>query len=168
MSYQPYPTSGAEPPAAGPPAPGRSQPPAPVRYAVMLMYAGAAFSLAGLIVTLVTASSYRTAIHKAFPHYTTTQVHQLASALVTLNMVFAVIEIFLWLLVAWACRGGHNWGRIAGSVLFVLNTALLLFALTRTSATFGFLLSGLIWLAGLGAVVMLWRKESTAYFTPGR
>jgi hypothetical protein len=144
MSYQPYPTSGAEPPASG-----RSQPPAPVRYAVMLMYTGAAFSLAGLIVTLVTASSYRTAIHKAFPHYTTTQ-------------------IFLWLLVAWACRGGHNWGRIAGSVLFVLNTALLLFALTRTSATFGFLLSGLIWLAGLGAVVMLWRKESTAYVTPAR
>ncbi len=159
MSYQPYPAG------AQPPAPDLPQPPASVRYAVMIMYVGAALSLAGLIVTIVTASAYRDAIHRAFPRYTTAQVHSLATAAVTFQVVIAAIEVFLWLLVAWACRGGHNWGRIAGSVLFGLYTILVLLFLFRASVGTGSLLSGLIWLAGLGAVIMLWRRESSDYFT---
>jgi hypothetical protein len=158
--YQPYPSGGQ------PPEQARPQPPGAVRTATLFMYAGAVFSLTGLIVSILTIGAYRTAIHHSFPRYTGTQVHSLASALVTFNVVVDVIEIFLWLLLARACRAGRNWARITGSTLFVLNTGLLLFAFARTRLNLGIVLSLLIWLAGLGAVIMLWRRESSSYFTP--
>lgn len=32
-------------------------------------------------------------------------------------------------------------------------------------ATVGTLLTAAVWLAGLGAIIMLWQRESSAYFT---
>jgi len=164
--YQPY------PPGSQPPEPGHPQPPRSVQTAALFMYGGALISLINAIVVVLTVGSYRSAIHNAFPRYTSTQVHSAASAGVTVSVVLAVIEIFLWLWLAWACRGGRNWARITGSVLFGLNTLLLLLPLIARAgtgivprATVGTLLTLLGWLAGLGAVIMLWRRDSSTYFS---
>jgi hypothetical protein len=53
------------------------------------------------------------------------------------------------------------------SVLFGLDTIFLLLGISRTGFQLGNVVSILVWLAGLGAVVLLWRRESTEFFQPG-
>lgn len=160
MSYQPYPTSGQVP------EPAQQRPPAPtsVQTAVKLMYAGAALSLIELIVSLATIASLKSAILKKFPHYTSSQVHSAEVAIVAGVVIEAVIAIGLWLWMARANAAGRNYARITGTVLFVVYTLFLLLDLRRPSVGIGLIFAVLVWLAGLGAVVMLWRKDSSEYF----
>jgi len=161
MSYQPYPTSGQTPePQQRPTAPSS------VQTAVKLMYAGAALSLIELVVSLVTISSLKSAILKKFPHYTSAQVHSAEVAIVVGVVIEAVIAIGLWLWMARASAAGRNYARITGTVLFVVYTLFLLLDLRRPSVGIGLIFSLLVWLAGLGAVIMLWRRESSEFFTP--
>jgi hypothetical protein len=161
MSYQSYPTSGQAPePQQRPAAPNS------VQTAVKLMYAGAALSLIELVVSLVTISSLKSAILKKFPHYTTAQVHSAEVAIVVGVVIEAVIAIGLWLWMARANAAGRNYARITGTVLFVVYTLFLLLDLRRPSVGIGLIFAALVWLAGLGAVIMLWRRESSEYFSP--
>lgn len=163
---EPYPSTGLPPTEAG------SQPPAPVRIAALFMYGGAALSLISGILTVTGGAALRASIRHAYPHYSPSQVAGLASAEIIYSVVYTLALIFLWLWLAWACRAGKAWARIVGSILFGLNTVLLVVTLaTRASAgvlphvTAGSVLTVLGWVAGLGAVAMLWRREATAYFT---
>jgi hypothetical protein len=161
MSYQSYPTSGQTPePQQRPTAPNS------VQTAVKLMYAGAALSLIELVVSLVTIASLKSAILKKYPNYSSTQVHSAEVAIVAGVVIEAVIAIGLWLWMARASRAGRNYARITGTVLFAVYTLFLLLDLRRPSVGIGLVFAVLVWLAGLGAVIMLWRRESSEYFTP--
>ena len=163
--YQPYPTSGEQPPE-------QQRPPIPnsVQTAVKFMYAGAALSLLELIVGLATIGSLKSAIEqagrKAGKHYTPTQVHQLEVTSVIFAVLVGVVAIGLWLWMARANQAGRSYARITGTVFFGLNTLFLFLSLARPHVGLGLIFNLLVWLAGLGAVIMLWRKESGPYFTP--
>jgi hypothetical protein len=160
MSYQSYPTSGQTPePQQRPTAPSS------VQTAVKLMYAGAALSLIELVVSLATTSSLKSAILKKFPKYTTSQVHSAEVAIVAGVVIEAVIAIGLWLWMARANAAGRNYARITGTVLFGVYTLFLLLDLRQPSIGIGLVFSLLVWLAGLGATIMLWRRESSEFFT---
>jgi hypothetical protein len=49
-------------------------------------------------------------------------------------------------------------------VLFGLNTLFLLLSFVRASVSISLAFSLLVWLVGLGAIVLLWRKDSSQYF----
>jgi hypothetical protein len=158
--YQPYPSSGQTPDPQRPPAPNS------VQTAVKLMYAGAALSFIELVVNLTAIGSVKTAIRKSFPHYTSTQVHAAEVSYVVVVILSSVIAIGLWLWMARANAAGRNYARITGTVFFGLNTLFFLLSLARPHASVGLVFSLLVWLVGLGAVIMLWRKESGPYFAP--
>jgi ABC-type glucose/galactose transport system permease subunit len=158
--YQSYPETGQ------PPEPQRPPAPSSVQTAVKLMYAGAALSLIELIVGLITIGSVRSAIRKAFPNYTSSQLHAAEVTSVVVGVVVGLIAIGLWVWMARANAAGHNYARITGTVFFGLNTLFLLLSLARPHASIGLIFNILVWLAGLGAVIMLWRKESGPYFKP--
>lgn len=162
--YQQYPTSGPTP------EPQRPAAPTSIQTAVKLMYAGAALSFLELIVGLTTIGSLKSAIvtagDKAGKHYTATQVHDLEVTSVALGVIAGVIAIGFWLWMARASATGHSYARIVATVLFALNTLFLLIDLARPHVGLGLVFDVLVWLAGLGAVIMLWRKESSEYFTP--
>ncbi|HEX9354610.1 MAG TPA: hypothetical protein VF933_12450 [Streptosporangiaceae bacterium] len=160
--YQPYPTDGAEPATQAP-----ERPPS-IQNAVWLMYAGAAVSAFVIIVALVTIGSTRSAIHADFPAYSASRVHKAAVALVVYEVVIQVITIGLWLWMAAANKAGKSWARIVSSVLFGLNTLILISSLARPHAAIGIVLLVLVWLVGLGAIVMLWRRDSTTYFAASK
>ena len=165
MSYQPYPTSGQTPePQQRPTAPSS------VQTAVKLMYAGAALSLIGLIVSLATVGNLRSAIvtagNKAHKHYTATQIHDLEVASIAFTVVGIAIAIGLWIWMARASAAGRNYARIVGTILFALNTLFVLTNVVRPHASLTLVFNLLVWLAGLGAVIMLWRRESSEYFSP--
>jgi hypothetical protein len=158
--YQPYPTSGGQPPE-----PQRPPVPNSVQNAVKLMYAGAGLTAVELIVYLATIGSLRNAIHKAFPTYSAARVHQVEVSSIVFTIVILLIAIGLWIWMARASAAGRNYARIVGSVFFGLNTLNVLLQLARPHASVALIVILLVWLAGLGAVIMLWRKESGAYFS---
>jgi hypothetical protein len=144
------------------------RPPAPqsVMNAVKLMYAGAAVSTVSLIVSLADISGTKAAIRKARPNLTATQVSQLNTFIISLAIVSGVIGIVLWLWMARANGQGKNWARIVSTVLFGLATLDLFGVFSQPKTVLGLIFPVLTWLVGLGAVILLWRPESTAFFKP--
>lgn len=63
-----------------------------------------------------------------------------------------------------ACLHGRNWGRITGTVLFALSTVDTLVGLTAPIALAVKLWGALVWLIALTAIVLLWRRSSSAFF----
>ncbi len=157
--YQPYPSSGQAP------EPVRPEPPASVVMAVRLMYAGAVVSALSLIVGLVTVGSLRDSLHKAQPSLTATQLHNLQTVVIVGSIFIGLISIGLWIWMALMNKAGKSWARIIATVLFGLDTLFLLLGVARAGAAAGTLVSIVTWLIGLGAVIFLWRRDSSEYFT---
>jgi hypothetical protein len=134
--------------------------------AVRLMYAGAVVSALSLIVGLVTIGGLRDSLHKSQPTLTPTQLHNLQTVVVVGSVFIGLVSIGLWVWMALMNKAGKPWARIVASVLFGLDTIFLLLGVARAGAAAGTLVSILTWLIGLGAVVYLWRKDSSAYFNP--
>ena len=156
--YQSYP--------AGDPAwtaPSAQVPPS-LRNAVRLMYAGAVLEVIALIVALLTISSLKTAILRQYPTYTATQLHNAQVVSTVTLAVGAVITIGLWLWMAWANGRGRRWARIVSAVFFGINTLDLAISFARVHATATVIIAVLIWLVGLAAIVLLFRKDSSAFY----
>lgn len=158
--YQPYPST----PEGSVPEPSRAEPPASVRNAVRLMYAGAALSAVVVIVTLVSIASLKGAILTKYPHYTSTQVHNAEVAAVVTSVIGGVIAVGLWLWMAWANGRGRRWARIVAAVFFAINTLDLIASFARIHAVGAVIVGVLVWLAGLGAIVLLFNKQSAPFF----
>jgi len=175
MSYQPYPTGGgSNQMALG----QRGEQPSTLRNAVRLMWVGGGLSLIGVIVTLAFTSKIKRAVTTAANKanvtnkadgkaiLTAAQIHTLASTTVTLLAIFGIIGVLLWVWMAWANNRGSSWARIVASVLFALNTIALILEFGRASISIIAII--LEWLIGLGAIILLWRRETTAYISPQR
>ena len=156
---QPYPSSGKPVELQRPPAPQS------VANAVKLMYAGAAVSTVSLVISLTDISGTKAAIRKARPNLTATQVNQLNTFIISLAIVSGLLGIALWLWMARANNQGKNWARILSTVFFGVSTVTLLASL-RAVSLIGLLFTGLIWVIGLGTIILLWRRESTEFFKP--
>ena len=157
---QQYPSAGRMP------EPVHSEPPASVVMAVRLMYAGAVVSALSLIVGLVTIGGLRDSLHKAQPSLTPTQLHDLQTVVIVGSIFIGLISIGLWVWMALMNKAGKPWARIVATVLFGLDTLFLLLGVARAGAAAGTLVSILTWLIGLGAVIYLWRRDSSEYFNP--
>jgi hypothetical protein len=147
-----------------PPEPDRPDLPRPVRTAVLLMYTGAALSAVSLIVTVLNFHAIERVIRNASSTLTAHQVHNDAIVAVTIAVVESLIAIGLWLLMAWGNKNGQSWARITATVLFGLNTLFLLLSFVRATVSVSLVFSVVVWAVGLGAIVFLWRKESSEYF----
>jgi hypothetical protein len=147
----------------GPPAgqlagPLRPAAPAPVLTAARFMRGGAISSAALLIVALPFAGDVNGEVlgYRLIPNPLT----------ITLVILAGLALIGLWLWMARATSQGRNWARIVSTVLFGLATLELLSALEMIGKVglANAFFTGLTWLSGLGAVWMLWRPASSAFF----
>jgi len=155
---QRYPSSGKPVELERPPAPQS------VANAVKLMYVGAAVTTVSLIISAADISGTKAAIRKAKPTWTATQVNQFDRFIIITAIVSGLIGIALWLWMARANSQGRSWARIVSTVLFGLATLDLLGVLTEPKTVLGLLFPVLTWLVGLGAVWLLWRPDSSAFF----
>ena len=148
-----------------PPDPTRPAPPRPVRTAVLLMYAGAALSAVSLIVTVLSFHAIERVIRNASSTLTAQQVHNDAIVAVTI-----------------AVGGEPDRHRpVAADGLGEQERAELgpdrrhrpvrpehprscCSASSGRAVSISLAFSVLVWLIGLGAIVLLWRKESSEYF----
>lgn len=102
-------------------------------------------------------------------HHPVVDDHRLSGA-VTLAVLVCTAEIALWLGIARACRRGSRGARVAGTVLFAVHTVGVLGVLASRQAGLGpaKVLTLIGWLIGLGAVVALWQRPSSALFAASR
>lgn len=157
--YQPYPGHETQ-------LPETQRPPAPasVLTAVKAMYAGAVISLLGIVIDIVTISATKSAIARHSKNMTASQVASTQHVLIAGFVAGGVIAAVVWIVLARFCKLGRGWARITGTVLFGLATVDTLVGLTTPIALAVRLWALLTWLAGLTAVVFLWRRASSAYF----
>jgi hypothetical protein len=154
-------TEPADAPAA---APVRPDPPRSVVIAIRLMYAGAAVTAIGLVLSVIAIATGEKALRASHKHATLTQLHATQNFLITIAVVSGLIEIAAWLFMARANRGGLKWARIVASVLFALSTWSFVSHLFGAVRVGNMIYSAAMWLVGLGAIYFLWQQESSDYF----
>jgi hypothetical protein len=159
--YQPYPGSETQLPESP-----RGPAPASVLTAVKAMYAGAAASIVGIAIDIATIGATKTAIESRSPNMTASQVNSTQHTLIIGFVVGGVIAAVVWILLARACQRGRNWARVTGTVLFAVATLDTFVGLSTPIAGLSRIWAVVVWLAGLTAVVFLWRRDSSAYFKP--
>ena len=159
-----YPPPGQYP--AYPQYPGQSgmpaKPPTPqtVQNAFYLMLAGAGLTLIGAIIGLTEISKVRDTIATQNPTFTTTQVDNAVHAGVAIGAVVGLIEIGLWLWMAFANRSGKNWARITATVFFGISCLSIIGLLASGSGGMQAGLGTTIAAFGLALVVILLMPET--------
>ncbi|HEX6524026.1 MAG TPA: serine/threonine-protein kinase [Streptosporangiaceae bacterium] len=144
--------------------PAYPEPPATIRGAAGIMYAGAAYALVFAAFSWLIA-----AVHPGSPlvvwqgHW---RIRGLAG-LTVLGVADCCIQVPLWLWLARACQHAKGWARTAGLVLFAGYTVASGYALvmhTRDRVdTLGTALFALTWVIGAAALALLWLRPSRAY-----
>jgi peptidoglycan/LPS O-acetylase OafA/YrhL len=129
--------------------------------AVRLMYAGAAYALIYAIGFVVVVSGY------VSRHPDSAIARAGAAATSAPFIVASLVEIALWLWIARACRNRRKWARVTGTVLFGLHTLIVLGVAGNSHAVGGpaKILTLIGWLIACGAVVFLWQRPSSAFFS---
>lgn len=172
MTYPPYPAGGSSQLAARPgPRPPRPQ---TLVRAVWLMRVGAALSAAGVLTTL----AYRHRIEAQFalaskladripvdPRVTLRALPYLIEGAVVALAVAGLLAMLAWLWMA-SAAGAGNWSRIVATVLYAVNTLALTAAITHPDVLLVSVSLG--WLAGTGALVLLWHHDTAAYIRARR
>ena len=143
--------------------PVRPAPPRSIKIAMWLMYAGAALTGIGLILSVITILLGRAALKVSHPHATAAELQATLNFQIIVSVFSGLIEIVVWLLVARANRGGMKWARTVAGGLFAVSTWYLVTHL-RGDSVANLVYTVLTWLVGLGAIIFLWRRESSAYF----
>jgi hypothetical protein len=142
------------------------EPPASLLRAVQVMYAGAILGLIHAVVYVITAGATKRAIEARHPHWSASLVSTTTGITVIGGTVIVLLAVVLYVWIARSCRRGKNWARVTGTVLFALAVLLLAYNLgpgVETTVSLIFNFAGV--LIGLAAVVLLWRRSSSAYFT---
>jgi hypothetical protein len=155
----------ARPPAAVPPP---ESPPGTVRLAVKLMYAGAALSGLIVVLALTTSGQVRSALRTAHPHLSTAAVNTQVHDQIVSSAVLWLITIAFWIVMARTNLAGRGWARILSTVLCVLSTFNFAATIFEHSSLVSKVVYAPLWLVGVGALILLWRPETSAYIQAGR
>jgi hypothetical protein len=161
-------TGGSPAPLATVAAPVPVPVPRSVQIAVWLMYAGAVLAALDLIATLATSGSYRSELHRANPAWTAAQLTTNEHSLILSTVVTWAITIGVWVIMARVNSAGRAWARNIATVLSALSTLSFVLYLQATGSLLGKLPLVPMWLVGVAAAILLWRRESTAYIRAGR
>jgi len=166
MSYQPFPFDGNW-------MASRLSPPRSVQNAVKFMYAGAAIEAAGLIVGLALRGRIEAAIAQdvvklsaatAAP-LTASQLHLVQNIAVGALAVCGLAGVCGWLWMAGMNMAGRRKARVSSTTCFALDTAFALVVVAEPDAGLEKVVAAVIWLVGLCAIVLLWQRESSEFFS---
>jgi hypothetical protein len=133
-----------------------------VRAAIRLMYAGAAVTSLSLIISIISLAF----IGRSAATLRLAGRSQPLPVAISVGIVGGLVVIALWLWMARANSQGRNWARILSTVLFGLATPKLIGVFSEPQTVLGLIFWAPTWLAGLAAVWLLWRPDSSAFFKP--
>jgi hypothetical protein len=140
--------------------------PASVMSAIRLMYVGAAVEAVYFVVSLASLGSVKTQLHDDNHKLTASQINSVFDYLIVTTIIFGLIGIGLWMLMARGAGQRRRWAQIVSTVLFALYTLEAILTITETRAIVTIVFVGLTWLIGGATVTMLWKPDAKAYFNP--
>ncbi|NHA69883.1 hypothetical protein [Phycicoccus flavus] len=136
--------------------------------AVLLMRVGAGLTLLSLLFVFTASSEIRTAIQDGMAESGSAVDPGTVDAFVALGYVvgtvFTVGAAAMWLWMAWANGKGRSWARIVATVLFGISLLFFLLGLLQAAPVLERLLGVVQQLVGLGAVVLMFRRESSEWY----
>lgn len=144
-------------------APAPERPPGTVRAAVKLMYAGAVLSAVDVVVTLATVGKLKSLLHAARPNYSPSRLTATVHVQVAYFVITWLITIAFWIVMARTNQAGRAWARIFSTGLCVVSTLSFVGLISQPNALISKVILAPMWLAGVAAIVLLWRAETTAY-----
>jgi len=153
------------------PAPQNPWRPTSVVTAVWLMYGGAALTVVGMFIDLAVISQLRANYltdHPLLGPAGIDRINRLAGTGDVAVIIGCVIGVSLWLTLAAAAKKGRGWTRVVGSVLFGIDTLVLIGTIGRPGIQGIKTIHLLIWLVGLITVVMLWQRQANQFFAAHR
>ena len=153
----------------GPVPPGsmaRPTVPTAMRRAVSLMYAGAVVAIISGIVDGLTTHNVVFYTYSSASANTAT-VHY-SSSLVG-GIIQGLIGAGLWLWMAWKTGAGRKWARVLSSVFFGFLSLQIIGGISSLAGSGGtvpaFIVTLVEWGVGLVALIQLWQRESSEFFT---
>lgn len=157
-------------PAPGQPSTGAPAQPSSIKQAVQLMRVGALLSLLGILVTFLTGDDIRKAVEEASAKAATPMTPDQIDTAVSVGTGFAVVmgllSAGLWLWMASANGKGRSWARIVATVLFGLSLLSLAGSLAQgATSALAIVVTVVSLLVGAYVLFLLWKKESTAFYT---
>jgi hypothetical protein len=144
----------------------RPEPPASLLRAVKLMYAGAILGPIHAVIYVITAGATKRAIEAKHPYWSASLVSTTTGIAVIGGAVIVLMAAVLYAWIARSCRSGKNWARVTGTVLFACAVLLLAYNLgPGVETTLNMIFNCVGVLIGLAAVVLLWQRSSSTYFS---
>lgn len=156
--YQPMPGEPPRDPAM------RGAPPPSVQTAVKLMFARAALGLLGLLVLLATRGTLQQQIQNADAGLSADEVETATNAAVTIGIVFGLLFIGLYVLLALQVRKGKSWARIVTLVLAGLGVLTGLASLLQEAPALSRVVALITLVVDAGILFLLLQKPSAQYF----
>ena len=133
-----------------------------------LMYAGAALGIISMILSFVLIDQVRQQVEDQLGASGTPVDSSVVDAAVTtgivLGVVFGLIGAGLWIMNAIFCGKGKNWARILSTVLAGLFVLSSLFTFFQPGSAIAKVITFLSILVAIGAVVLLWQRDSNQFF----
>lgn len=149
-------------------APVPTEPPAPLRTAVLLMRVGALLSLLSLLSTFLFRDQIRDQVEQTLEDQGSAITADAVDTAVAVGTAFAVfvglVGVALWLWMAWANGRGKGWARIVATVLFALSAISFLFSFSQPQPVLSTVLGLVNLVLGAAIVFLLWKRESSAYY----
>jgi hypothetical protein len=144
--------------------------PSSMRTGVRLMLAGAAVTAVSGLFSLIVVLSEKNVLTDANGHKLTSG--QLASGIIGTLISYAIL-VTIWILMARFNRAGAKWARILASVFAVIATWYTYQLVNSLKGGDSITWEGIvyiavtivIWVVGVLSIAMIWRTESSAYYS---
>jgi hypothetical protein len=144
----------------------RPSPPASLLRAVKVMYVGAILGPIHAVIYVITAGATKRAIEAKHPYWSHSLVSTTTGIAVIGGAAVALLAALLYVWIARSCRSGKNRARVTGTVLFAVACLLTAYNFgPGVQTTFNMIFNCVGIVVALIAVVLLWQRASSAYFT---
>lgn len=139
--------------------------PATVRYAVRFVYAGAWVAVITPVMDILSLRSLDNVLTQELATPPSARsLFTFDGIAIAVVVAIGLVDISVWLWMARKLRAGRNWARIVATIFFVINSLGLLEIAVLPFPTFTKAVQVMSWTAGLGAIVLLWHRDSGAFF----
>ena len=143
------------------------KPPPSIQYAVRFIYAGAAIQALSVILDI---AAVRGSIQSFLETGSATplaasQLNTAGAVGVGFLILGGVVGASLWLWMARKNKAGRRWARSLSTVSFAILTVALAAVIPHTAAVGDKIIPVAEWLVGLLAIVLLWQRESSDFYT---
>lgn len=147
--------------------PAFDKPPQAVQAAVKFIYAGAAIQAISVIIEIAIVHSHFQSILAKLSTTPLTPSRQHTAEVVVIGffVVSGIIGVSVWLWMASKINAGRRWARILSTVFFALLSLGMLGIFAQQVTLDGKILPVAEWLVGLAAIVLLWQRESSEFFS---